>query len=75
LYPHQYLDNRVFDAARWQKATASEPYRACVELAKVGGVVAVRDSKLSDGPLLQFRAEEISTFVSRVKSGTFDRSA
>nr|WP_285697083.1 DUF397 domain-containing protein [Actinomadura sp. NBRC 104412] len=41
------------DGTAWRKATRSlNNGGECVELASVGGVVAVRDSKDPDGPVL-----------------------
>ncbi|ONI71351.1 DUF397 domain-containing protein [Actinosynnema sp. ALI-1.44] len=57
----------------WQKATASQPNGDCVEFAKVGGVIGLRDSKLGDGgPVLQFTEAEIAAMLSGAKNGEFD---
>ena len=36
----------------WRKATASQGSQGCVELAPLPGLIAVRDSKDPDGPVL-----------------------
>ncbi|MCX9193449.1 DUF397 domain-containing protein [Carbonactinospora thermoautotrophica] len=61
--------------AVWRKSTASENANACVEVARVGGFVAVRDSKNPDGPKLVFGAREWAAFADGVKAGDFDRLA
>lgn len=43
--------------AAWRKARGSAQGQDCVELAPVDGVVAVRDSKDPDGPVLAFSPE------------------
>ena len=44
----------------------------CVEVARINGEYAVRDSKLSSGPQLRFSAEEWSAFIGAVRDGEFD---
>ena len=44
----------------------------CVEVAFVGGGVAVRDSKLKDGPHLEYTRDEWRAFLDGVKAGEFD---
>ncbi|MEU8038772.1 DUF397 domain-containing protein [Streptosporangium sp. NPDC049078] len=67
--PRSYLAN-----ALWRKSSLSGNGGAdCVEVA-VGlpGVVGLRDSKDSSGPVLVFSFESWRTFVRGVKSGDFD---
>jgi Domain of unknown function (DUF397) len=46
---------------------------ACVEVAKYGDGVLIRDSKDPLGPKLQFSNSEWYAFVEGVRSGGFDR--
>jgi Domain of unknown function (DUF397) len=57
--------------AVWRKSRHSET-NACVEVAVIGDVVAVRDSKDPSGSVLVFRPHEWSAFVGGVKDGEFD---
>jgi len=60
--------------AHWRKTTRSGNEANCVEVAdNLPGVVAVRDSKDPDGPVLRFGREEWAAFVSGTKEGEFDR--
>ncbi|WP_190814702.1 DUF397 domain-containing protein [Saccharopolyspora pogona] len=72
MHSHEYLPDSAFDNARWQKASASEPQHSCVEFAKVDNVIAVRDSKAPDGPILQFNEHEIAAMLAGAKGGEFD---
>lgn len=56
--------------AVWRKSTRSNNGGACVEVARnLLGVVAVRDSKHRDGPVLIFAPHEWQSFISGVKAG------
>jgi hypothetical protein len=57
---------------RWRKSSFSQPDNACVELAHVPGVVAVRDSKHPTGPVLTFGAAELGRFLVTVKADRLD---
>jgi hypothetical protein len=72
VYDHEYLPAAAFAAAHWQKSSLSEPQPNCVELAEVGGVIGLRDSKRPDHAILQFNKSEIAAFVAAVKAGEFD---
>lgn len=56
--------------AVWRKSTFSEA-NGCVEVAFVGGRVAVRDSKDQRGPMLVFTPAEWEAFVAGVRAGEF----
>lgn len=59
--------------AVWRKSTRSNANGQCTEVAlNVPGVVAVRDSKDTAGPVLTFTPDEWRAFVEGVKGGTFD---
>jgi len=59
-------------AVAWRKAQRSVGNGACVELAVLDGVVAVRDSKNPDGPILTYTAAEWHAFLDAAKKGKFD---
>ncbi|MEV0455601.1 DUF397 domain-containing protein [Catellatospora methionotrophica] len=59
--------------ARWHKSTRSGPNcDNCVEVAFVGGAIALRDSKNPTGPALIFTPDEWDAFVEGAKDGEFD---
>lgn len=58
-----------FDAATWIKSTRSAGNGACVEIARAGSLVGVRDSKYPDGPILVFTPDEWSAFVEGIADG------
>lgn len=68
----EYIPSTAFDAAKWRKASFSEPQQGCVEFAEVGGVIGIRDSKVPGGPILQFNRTEIRALLVGVKNGEFD---
>lgn len=43
----------------------------CVEVAKSGGDVLVRDSKNPDGPVLEFTGDEWAAFIAGAAAGEF----
>lgn len=58
--------------AVWRKSTRSNSTgTACVEVAFVEDVIAVRDSKDKTGPALVFGAREWDAFLAGVKGGAF----
>ena len=56
----------------WRKARRSVADGACVELAPINGMVAMRDSKDPDGPVLTYTAAEWHAFLRGAKAGEFD---
>ncbi|MEU3840794.1 DUF397 domain-containing protein [Streptomyces sp. NPDC028635] len=53
----------------WTKSSYSTGNGACVEIkSPVVAAMAVRDSKVPEGPILSFPAEAWSAFVASVKS-------
>ena len=55
--------------ALWRKSTYSGGNGSCIEIADLGTVAAVRDSKNRNGPKLIFAADEWRSFVDSVKAG------
>ena len=53
--------------AAWRKSSFSATETACLELARVGGRVAVRDSKNPVGPTLDFDPVGLDDFLAWVK--------
>lgn len=55
--------------ATWTKSSYSAGNGACVEVKSAAAVdLAVRDSKVTEGPILAFPADAWNTFVSSVKA-------
>lgn len=52
------MNNVDLSGAQWRKSTRSSGSGQCVEVAVVGCLVAVRDSKDPAGPVLTFSAPE-----------------
>ena len=59
----------------WHKALSSVGNGACVELASIDGMVAIRDSKDPDGPILRYTTAEWHAFLDGAKKGEFDNLA
>ena len=56
--------------AEWRKSSHSST-NGCVEVAAVGDLIAVRDSKDPEGGVLLFNAREWQAFVAGVRDGEF----
>ena len=59
----------------WLKAQASGANGQCVEIAATAGMVAMRDSKDPDGPILVYTPAEFQAFLHGARNGEFDRFA
>lgn len=55
-----------------RKSTLSPNAANCVEVAGLGGRVAVRDSKEPDGPILLFEPVDWTTFVTGAREGRYE---
>jgi hypothetical protein len=55
----------------WKKSTASGGY-GCVEVARAGEMIHVRDSKAPSGPALAFSGLEWEAFLASARAGQFD---
>jgi Domain of unknown function (DUF397) len=56
----------------WRKATLSVANGACVEVANIGAMIAMRDSKDRGGPVLMYTRAEWLAFLDGAKKGEFD---
>ncbi|WP_433198508.1 DUF397 domain-containing protein [Nocardia sp. CA-107356] len=59
--------------AQWFKSSHSSGGQDCVEVAHLGGMVGVRDSKNPTGAALVFTPAEWDAFVAGARDGEFDR--
>lgn len=66
------INDTPLSSAAWRKSSYSGGGQQCVELADLGAVTAVRDSKDPDGPVLQFPRAHMAAFITAVKKGRFD---
>lgn len=60
------------DLPQWRKAKASEPNGGCVDVARDGEWVVLRDTKDPGGPVLRFNRVEWDAFLAGVRAGEFD---
>lgn len=65
------MSRSAFEGATWHKSSRSQS-GDCVEVALIGDVVGLRDSKNPDQGVLAFSPREWSAFVQGVKRGDFD---
>jgi hypothetical protein len=56
----------------WRKAQRSAGNGACVEVASHSGMIAVRDSKDPNGPVLTYAIAEWRGFLDGAKNGAFN---
>ena len=68
------MDAADLSRARWTKSSRSGGNGQCVECADLGALMAVRDSKDSQGPVLTFNRNAWRAFVEQVKNGEADRT-
>lgn len=61
-----------FRGAAWRKSARSQNSGACVEVARVGDAIGIRDSKDPNGPILAFTVQEFEAFLDGVGRGEFD---
>ncbi|MFD7707755.1 DUF397 domain-containing protein [Streptomyces sp. NPDC059785] len=61
-------------ADTWTKSSYSMGNGACVEVKSPQLALAVRDSKIPEGPTLAFPAESWNAFVAGVSRGAFGRT-
>jgi hypothetical protein len=63
----------MFRELPWRKARRSVGDGACIELAPAAaGMIAMRDSKDPDGPVLMYTRAELHAFLDGAKNGEFD---
>ncbi|WP_328498630.1 DUF397 domain-containing protein [Streptomyces sp. NBC_00414] len=56
----------------WIKSRHSNAEGNCVEVARVDGGVAVRNSRDPEGPALVYTSTELAAFLAGAKDGEFD---
>lgn len=57
------------DIRRWRKPRRSFSNGQCVEAGEGPGVIAVRDSRLAESPVLTFSSEGWAAFTAGIKRG------
>jgi len=60
-----------FTDAAWRKSRRSQNAGECVEVARAGDLIGVRDSKDPTGPVLTFTPDEFAAFLNGVAKGEF----
>ncbi|MCX9193379.1 DUF397 domain-containing protein [Carbonactinospora thermoautotrophica] len=61
-----------FSTAEWRRSSTDDSAENCIEVARVGDYIAVRDGKDPEGPKLIFTLSEWDAFVAGAKDGEFD---
>ncbi|BCL33043.1 DUF397 domain-containing protein [Streptomyces aurantiacus] len=56
----------------WTKSGYSNAEGNCVEVARIDGGVAVRNSRHPEGPALVYTSAELAAFLAGAKDGEFD---
>ncbi|MDQ0779630.1 hypothetical protein QF026_008096 [Streptomyces aurantiacus] len=56
----------------WTKSRYSNAEGNCVEVARIDGGVAVRNSRHPEGPALVYTSAELAAFLAGAKDGEFD---
>lgn len=69
--PHVSSDNERL-SFNWRKARRSMNNGNCTEVAVTTGMVAVRDSKDPQGPVLFYPATSWASFLNAASNGSFD---
>ena len=65
--PHEQLPH-----ASWRKSSRSGEQGACVEVASLGAMTAIRDSKHPDRGALVVDRATLAGLAERIKAGAFD---
>ncbi|MGW5677905.1 DUF397 domain-containing protein [Streptomyces sp. NPDC003860] len=63
----------AIEGVAWVKASASDAFNSCVEIAQLGDHVAVRNSRFPGGPALVFTRSEFAAFLDGAEKGEFAR--
>ncbi|RAY10874.1 DUF397 domain-containing protein [Actinomadura craniellae] len=59
----------LFEGVVWRKSSYSQGLgQDCVELARLGGVIGIRDSKDPNGPCLIFTPAVLRAFTAQVRA-------
>jgi hypothetical protein len=67
------VDSPNLSRVVWRKSTYTQPEgQNCVELASLGDIIAVRDSKDPEGPKLLLAREEWRNVSARIMNGSHD---
>jgi hypothetical protein len=66
------LNRDTVQDAAWRKSRRSIGNGECVEVARLAGTVAVRDSVDPRGAVLQYSAGSWRSFLAAAKKGSFD---
>ena len=63
------MNQPIPPSTTWRKSSHSESLaQECIEVAQVGRVVAVRDSKNPGGPVLTFTASAWHSFLTEIRT-------